>query len=176
MKKIILSLLLCLFMSLCFAQNDNVLTEELQEILNQKNNELIDINILLKSQMPTEHLTHLNVKSDSKEVRRETVINELKKFSQQQQESVMAVIEAETRSNNVTDIKSHWLVNSINCKASRDVIYTLASHPDIKHIGYNKEETMFQGEDQELREQGAESRGSVSSMTDNITHVQAEKV
>lgn len=176
MKKIILSLLLCLFMSLCFAQNDNVLTEDLQEILNQKNNDLIDINILLKSQMPTEHLTHLNVKSDSKEVRREIVINELKKFSQQQQESVMAVINAETRSNNVTDVKSHWLVNSINCKASRDVIYTLASHPDIKHIDYNKEEKMFQGEDQELREQGAGSRGSVSSMTDNITHVQAEKV
>lgn len=176
MKKIILSLLLCLFMSLCFAQNDNVLTEDLQEILNQKNNDLIDINILLKSQMPTEHLTHLNVKSDSKEVRREIVINELKKFSEQQQESVMSVINAETRSNNVTDVKSHWLVNSINCKASRDVIYTLASHPDIKHIDYNKEEKMFQGEDQELREQGAGSRGSVSSMTDNITHVQAEKV
>ena len=82
MKKIILSLLLCLFMSLCFAQNDNVLTEDLQEILNQKNNELIDINILLKSQMPTEHLQSLNVKSDSKEVRREIVINELKKFAQ----------------------------------------------------------------------------------------------
>lgn len=170
MKKIILSLLLCLFMSLCFAQNDNVLTEDLQEILNQKNNDLIDINILLKSQMPTEHLQSLNVKSDSKEVRREIVINELKKFSQQQQESVMAVIEAEAKNGNVTDINAHWLVNSINCKASRDVVYQLASHPDIKVMGLNKEDVVTEGYDEK---DAASSRGTIAS---HVTHIQAEKV
>ena len=176
MRKRIYTFLVSLFLCITINAQNNVITPELQEILNQKSDELIDINIYFKSQMPTAQLQSLQYRSDSKEVRREIVINELKKFAQQQQESVMSVINAETRSNNVTDVKSHWLVNSINCKASRDVIYTLASHPDIKHIGYNKEETMFQGEDQELREQGTESRGSVSSMTDNITHVQAEKV
>lgn len=176
MRKRIYTFLVSLFLCLTINAQNNVITPELQEMLNRKSDELIDINIYFKSQMPTAQLQSLQYRSDSKEVRREIVINELKKFSQQQQESVMSVINAETRSNNVTDVKSHWLVNSINCKASRDVIYTLASHPDIKHIGYNKEETMFQGEDQELREQGAGSRGSVSSMTDNITHVQAEKV
>ena len=176
MKKIVLTFLITLILCCLSNAQNNVIDQELQNILNQKNDELIDINILLKQQMSAEHLTHLNAKSDSKEVRREIVINELKKFSEQQQESVMAVIEAEAKNGNVTDINAHWLVNSINCKASRDVIYTLASHPDIKHIGYNKEETMLQGEDQELREQGAGSRGSVSSVTDNITHVQAEKV
>lgn len=157
-------------MSLCFAQNDNVLTEDLQEILNQKNNDLIDINIYFKSQMPTEHLQSLNVKSDSKEVRREIVINELKKFSEQQQESVMAVIEAEAKNGNVTDINAHWLVNSINCKASRDVIYTLASHPDIKVMGLNKEDVVTEGYDEK---DAASSRGTIAS---HVTHIQAEKV
>ena len=157
-------------MSLCFAQNDNVLTDELQKILNQKSNDLIDINILLKSQMPTEHLTHLNVKSDSKEVRREIVINELKKFSQQQQESVMSVINAEAKNGNVTDINAHWLVNSINCKASRDVVYQLASHPDIKVMGLNKEDVVTEGYDEK---DAAPTRGTIAS---HVTHIQAEKV
>lgn len=157
-------------MSLCFAQNDNVLTDELQKILNQRSNELIDINIYFKSQMPTEHLTHLNVKSDSKEVRREIVINELKKFSEQQQESVMAVIEAEAKNGNVTDINAHWLVNSINCKASRDVVYQLASHPDIKVMGLNKEDVVTEGYDEK---DAASSRGTIAS---HVTHIQAEKV
>ena len=170
MKKVILSLLLCLFMSLCFAQNDNVLTDELQKILNQRSNELIDINIYFKSQMPTEHLQSLNVKSDSKEVRREIVINELKKFSEQQQESVMAVIEAEAKNGNVTDINAHWLVNSINCKASRDVVYQLASHPDIKVMGLNKEDVVTEGYDEN---DAASSRGTIAS---HVTHIQAEKV
>ena len=170
MKKIILSFLSCLFMSLCFAQNDNVLTDELQKILNQKSNELVDINIYFKSQMPTEHLQSLNVKSDSKEVRREIVINELKKFSEQQQESVMAVIEAEAKNGNVTDINAHWLVNSINCKASRDVVYQLASHPDIKVMGLNKEDVVTEGYDEK---NAASSRGTIAS---HVTHIQAEKV
>lgn len=174
MKRITLLVLSCLFVSIGMAQNVNTITSELENILKQKSDELVDVNIYFKSQMPTEHLTHLNVKSDSKGIRREIVINELKKFSQQQQESVMSVINAETRSNNITDVTSHWIVNSINCKASRDVIYTLASHPDIKYIDYNKEEMMFQGEDQEF--EGQDVRGSVSSMSDNITHVQADKV
>ena len=174
MKRITLLVLSCLFVSIGMAQNVNTITSELENILKQKSDELVDVNIYFKSQMSAEHLTYLNVKSDSKEVRREIVINELKKFSQQQQESVMSVINAETRSNNITDVTSHWIVNSINCKASRDVIYTLASHPDIKYIDYNKEEMMFQGEDQEF--EGQNVRGSVSSMSDNITHVQADKV
>lgn len=169
MRKIILLLSSCFFMSFCFAQND-VLTEELQNILKQKNDELIDINILLKQQMPAEHLTHLNAKSDSKEVRREIVINELKKFSEQQQESVMAVIEAEAKNGNVTDINAHWLVNSINCKASRDVVYQLASHPDIKVMGLNKEDVVTEGYDEK---DAAPTRGTIAS---HVTHIQAEKV
>ena len=124
MKRITLLVLSCLFVSIGMAQNVNTITSELENILKQKSDELVDVNIYFKSQMSAEHLTYLNVKSDSKEIRREIVINELKKFSQQQQESVMSVINAETRSNNITDVTSHWIVNSINCKASRDVIYT----------------------------------------------------
>ena len=83
MKRITLLVLSCLFVSIGMAQNVNTITSELENILKQKSDELVDVNIYFKSQMSAEHLTYLNVKSDSKEVRREIVINELKKFSQQ---------------------------------------------------------------------------------------------
>lgn len=170
MKKIVLTFLITLILCCLSNAQNNVIDQELQNILNQKNDELIDINILLKQQMPAEHLTHLNAKSDSKEVRREIVINELKKFSEQQQESVMAVIEAEAKNGNVTDINAHWLVNSINCKASRDVVYQLASHPDVKVMGLNKEDVVTEGYDEN---NAASSRGTIAS---HVTHIQAEKV
>ncbi len=139
MKKIFV-LVTGLFLCTLFANaQNNVIDNELQTILNQKNDDYIDINIILKSQMSTAELSSLYCKSDSKEVRRELMINELKKHSQKTQSDVMSIINAEERSNNVIDVKSYWLTNFINCKAKRDVIYQLASHPDIASIGHNGE-------------------------------------
>ena len=139
MKKTLV-LVVCLLLSVFFvnAQN-NAIDEELQKILNQRNDDYIDVNIMFKSQMPTDNLSSFYCKSDSKEVRREIVINELKKFSEQSQKDVMSVINAEERSSDVIDVKTHWIANFINCKAKRDVIYQLASHPDVALITYNTE-------------------------------------
>ena len=137
MKKNIFTLLACLIVC-CFgfAQN-NVIDNELQKILNQKGNDYIDVNIMLKAQMTTDDFAVLNCESDSKEVRRELVTNELKKFAENSQKDIMSVLQAEERSNKVTDIKNFWIANFINCKAKADVIYQLASHPDVATISYN---------------------------------------
>ena len=119
-----------------FAQN-NVIDNELQKILNQKGNDYIDVNIMLKAQMTSDDFAVLNCESDSKEVRRELVTNELKKFAENSQKDIMSVLQAEERSNKVTDIKNFWIANFINCKAKADVIYQLASHPDVATISYN---------------------------------------
>ncbi len=177
MKKIILLILSCLFMSISFAQNKDIITSELQKIINQKDDELIDISIFFKSKMPAEHLSQLNVKSDSRSIRRELIANELKKFSEQSQQNVMSVIDAETRNNNIVDVKSHWLVNYISCKASRDVIYQLAQHPDISYIDHKREiELSLEGEQGSKDSEIQGNRNSGSAVTDNISHVQADKV
>ena len=137
MKKNIFTLLACLIVC-CFgfAQN-NIIDNELQKILNQKGNDYIDVNIMLKAQMTSDDFAVLNCESDSKEVRRELVTNELKKFAENSQKDIMSVLQAEERSNKVTDIKNFWIANFINCKAKADVIYQLASHPDVATISYN---------------------------------------
>ena len=173
MKKIfvlVAGLFFCIL--LANAQND-VIDSELQNILNQKNDDYVDVNIILKSQMSTEDFQALNCKSDSKEVRRELMINELKKQSLKTQEDVMSIINAEERSNNVIDVKSYWLTNFINCKAKRDVIYRLASHPDIAMICFNEEMEVVSD-----IVNGNDSRGiqSETEIAQHLTHVNADDV
>ena len=154
------------------AQN-NVIDKELQKILNQRSDDYIDINIMLKSQMPTDNLSFFYCKSDSKEVRREIIVNELKKFAEQSQKEVMSVIKAEERSSNVIDIKSHWLTNFINCKAKADVIYQLASHPDVACIAYNQELTVDSDAVDETMTRSAQGNSSV--IAEHLTRIKADK-
>ena len=166
-------LVACLLLSVFFvnAQN-NVINAELQKVLNQRNDDYIDVNIMFKSQMQTENLSSFYCKSDSKEVRREIVINELKKFAEQSQKDVLSVIKAEERSKDVIDVKTYWIANFINCKAKADVIYKLASHPDIALITYNTEM------DTEGMMSNGESRGvqaSTGKIADHVTQIKADK-
>ena len=173
MKKT-LALVACLLLSVFFvnAQN-NVIDDELQKILNQKGNDYIDVNIMLKAQMTSDDFAVLNCKSDSKEVRREIVTNELKKFAEKSQRDIMSVIKAEERSNSVIDIKTHWIANFINCKAKRDVIYQLASHPDVVLITYNSEmDTEFMLSNEETRG----TQAATGNIAQHVTQIKADKV
>ena len=171
MKKIfvlVANLFFCIF--LLNAQN-NVIDNELQKILNQKNDDYVDINIILKSQMSTAELSSLYCKSDSKEVRRELMVNELKKYSQRTQSYVLSFINAEERNDKVIDVKSFWLTNFINCKAKRDVIYQLASHPDVAAIVYNGEMEVV-SDAIEKKSRGVQSSAEVAQ---HLTQIKADK-
>ena len=140
MKRIYMSLLLALIMcSTAFAQNINAIEPELQKILNQRSDELIDIQIYFKSNIDSKQITQNTRRALSKNEKKELVANTLKEHSKYIQADVMSILEAEEKNGNVADIHSLWIVNSISCKASRDVIYQLSSCPDIKFIGYDKE-------------------------------------
>ena len=169
-----LALVVFLLLNVFFvnAQN-NIIDDELQNILNQKGNDYIDVNIMLKAQMTSDDFSVLNCKSDSKEVRRELVTNELKKFAEKSQRDIMSVINAEERSNSVIDIKTYWIANFINCKAKRDVIYQLASHPDVALITYNSEmDTEFMLSNEETRG----TQAATGTIAQHVTQIKADKV
>ena len=135
MKKLFFTLFLALFIcNFSQAKNKDIIEPELQTILNQKSNDLIDINIVFKSQVNSTKLMTKAGRSNT----RDFVISELKDFSVQTQSDVLSILQAEENNGNVADINSLWIVNSISCKASRDVIYQLASHPDIASLCYNQ--------------------------------------
>ena len=154
-----------------FAQN-NVIDNELQTILNQKSNDYIDVNIMLKAQMTSDDFAVLNCKSDSKEVRREIVTNELKKFAKESQSEIMSVLQAEERSNKVTDIQNFWIANFINCKAKADVIYQLASHPDVATISYNSVMEVVSDTEET---NSSNTRAITATIGEHLTRIKAEK-
>ena len=151
-----------------FAQN--VIEPELQDVLNQKGDEMISVNIILKSQMDSEKLTACAAKATDKQVRRSIMIDELKLFSEKEQQEILSILNAEAKSNRVADIKGHWMTNYINCSTTRDVIYLLAQHPDVMMIGYNQEKYLLWDEKAEAIE---ETR---SKTIENITKVNADDV
>ena len=144
MKKNYIILFLALVLStLTFAQNINAIEPELQNILNQRNDELIDIQIYFKSNINSDRLNQASRKAQTKSEKKEIVVSELKAYSENVQADVMNILKAEELSGNVADIRNLWIANSISCKASKDVIYRLSSHPDVKIIGYDKEIQMI---------------------------------
>ena len=169
MRKLVFTLMIVLsFCGLGFAQN--VIEPELQNVLNQKGDEMISVNIILKSQMDSERLTACAAKATDKQVRRNIMIDELKLFSEKEQQEILSILNAEAKSNRVADIKGHWMTNYINCSTTRDVIYLLAQHPDVMMIGYNQEKYL-------LWDEKAESVESTRDITtQNITQVNADDV
>ena len=81
----------------------------------------------------------------------------------------MALLQDEAGDDKVIDIKAHWIVNTINCTATRDVIYKLSEQPGISVIGLNDKVKLLSDE--------KPTRVSQSkSIIDNVTTVGADNV
>ena len=137
MKRILLTLTFFI-MSGCIGYCQDVIDPMLQDVINEKDKEMIEINIIFKSQIDIEKLNKRGANISDKQMRRSVLVDELKLFSEEKQQDVMSILRAEENNNNVNDIRSHWLSNAISCNANRDVIYLLAKHPDIEIIGYDE--------------------------------------
>lgn len=172
MKRLFTFLLTFFFFATAMAQS--TIDPALQEVLSQAGDELIEINILLKSQVDQTMLgnatSHIR---GNKKAKREFVVAELKKHSEKTQKELLSVLNEEQRGNKVTDIRMLWIVNVINCKASRDVILQLASHPDVAMIGHNKREYMLWNEEPTMVDIEKLSRATITS---NVTQVNADDV
>ncbi len=165
-----LALMLCSF---AFAQNIDVIEPQLQNILNQRTEDLVDIQIHFKSNVSSEQLNKKTRKAVNKSEKKALVIDELKSHSIKVQSDVMEILKAEALNGEVSDISRLWITNSISCKASHDIIYKISSHPDIKAISYDKEIQLISPEQmQESTAQPMTLRGTAP----HVVTVQADKV
>ena len=144
MRKLIFTLLVILsFGSLGFAQ---IIDPALQNVMNQKSDEMISVNIILKSQMNLENLSKKAEGITDKAVRRSMLIDELKLFAEKEQAEILSILKAEEKSSRVSEIRSSWAANYINCTTTSDVVYLLAEHPDVMSISYNEEKNVLWNE------------------------------
>ena len=163
---LLLSLLACQF---GFAQNYNVIETELQEVLEQKGNDMISVNIILDSEIDINDLRN-NVRGISDaNTQRQTIVTEFKSFSEQAQKDVLSILKKGVTEGEIKDITPHWLSNMITCTASKNYIYRLSERDDIKVIGYN--EVQFLLWDENIKEVEVQR-----SLTPNVKHVNADKV
>ena len=172
MKRLVFVLTFALMLcKICFSQD--VIDPILQNVMNEKSEEMIRINIIFKSQINHNILKGVSDNIADKEVRRNRLVDELKLFSEEKQRDVMSILEAEKRNNNVSNIRSHWISNTISCNAKRDAIYLLSKHHDIELIGYDEMKYMACDgtdiiDDKSIYEE--------SEITENVTMVKADKV
>ena len=110
MRKLVFTLLVILsFCNLALAQS--TIEPRLQEILNQKGDEMISVNIILKSQMTLNNLkTRANDLLD-KETKRNVMVDELKTFIEKEQQEILSILTAEQRGSKVRNVSCHWLAN-----------------------------------------------------------------
>ena len=85
----------------------------------------------------------------------------------------MSVLQAEERSNKVADIQSYWIANFINCKAKADVIYQLASHPDVATISYNNVMEVV-SDSKDVNSRGTQA--VTPTIGQHLTQIKADKV
>ena len=140
MRKIFYTLAFLFLSNIAFSQN--TIDPILQEVLYQKDNELVSVNIILKAQIDHDALQEKAKRVTDKKTRRDMLVDEFKLFTEKEQNEVMSILIAEERNGSVSDINSHWLSNAISCKASREVIHLLSKHNDIELIGHDKMQYM----------------------------------
>ena len=168
MKKHLLSLLLLLICQFGFAQNYNVIEPELQKVISEKGSDMISVNIILKAEINISDLRN-NVRNTSDvKAHRQAIVGELKIFSEQSQKDVLSLLKAGEASGDIKDVKTHWLSNMISCTASKDYIYLLSDHADVKILGYNELQFL-------LGHEKAKNVEPIRGMTQNIKHVYADK-
>lgn len=174
MKKFYFTLLFALLFSFTNAQTNNAIEPELQNILEQKNDDLIDLNIYFRLTADHDQLQKKSKRISDKSTKREIIVNELKDFSEESQADVLSILKAEELNGNVSDINCLWITNMINCKASRDVVYRLSSHPDVKKLGYNKEHQLLSPD--AMKEVENSQVGNLRGPAHHIVTVQADHV
>ena len=119
------------------AQNkDKIDTNLQQEMKFRDPNEMIRVNIILIRQYDQMEMRMKSSVFQTKEEKRNFVVGELKRFSDETQQGVLDVLSA-MPSSSVSEIQSFWISNFINCYANTEAIEELSLHPDILTIFFD---------------------------------------
>jgi subtilisin family serine protease len=124
------------------AQNNKLTGDLLLEISKTQQSEKIRINIRLAEQFDVAAFDHVRQIMHPEQLR-SYVVSELKSFSAQTQEPLVKELNALRQTGEVSQVKSLWIANVINCYASPDAIMQLAQNPDIERIDYDEERILI---------------------------------
>ena len=122
-----------------------MLDKELQALLADNAEGMISVNVLLKSQPRPDRVKAVVAEVEDKELLRELLVGEFKEYSNSNQATLLEYLQRAEAEGLVSNVSCHWLANAITCDAAREVIESMAIHPDVLAIGYNKEVQIADG-------------------------------
>lgn len=155
-------------------EKPGIITNDLVEYLNQKSSDdLVRVNIRLKNQKNMLD-AYASLKSLLPHEKRQTVVNELKSFSNEAQSDLLSFLNSKT-SADYKMIRQFWIANVMTIWASESLIESLASRSDIARIDIDEERILIDAIPSDLNPV-APSVKSVNEITYNITKVNADDV
>lgn len=153
MKRFFLSTLL-LFLGLgVMAQNPAKLSNELQEELSKRtaSNEQFRITIIMAEEYDQDLMAQ-QIKRLDKKNRRAFVIEELQRFAEGSQASLMLTLQEGVKKGTVKALNSFWIFNGISCVTNRETIAALSERQDIAFIESDEIRNMLPEEEQPVVE------------------------
>lgn len=135
------ALLVILVITRTFAQN-KLTTELLAEISKTHSSELLRINIRLAKQYDPASKHHILQQLNQEQVRVH-IVSELKSFANQSQEALISELVVLSKTGEVSQVKSLWIANVINCYATPEAITQLAGRSDIERIDLDEERILI---------------------------------
>ncbi len=114
-------------------------TPALQEVLSEKaEEEFISVNLRLNAQYDQDELYRKSRTFRDGTLRRSYVVNELKQFSADTQQELLAYLYEMEAAGKVRAISPLWIGNLVNCEARPEVINELMTRKDLARVDYNK--------------------------------------
>ena len=128
-----------LFFSVTSAATGEVnIDDELLSLFEEEGEDaLLPVNIILREQADANNLL-ATTKTMSKEVRRRTVIGELKSVSSRSQADLLEYLRRKEQLGQASNITTLWIVNAVNVLASEQIVAELSQRDDVKRVTYNK--------------------------------------
>ena len=134
-------------------------------------NEKIHINIMLTEQADITALLREASFYPTKPMRREYVVNSLKRQAEASQAELIGLLEEMERQDMVTDIQSLWLVNAVSCMANRTAIESLALRDGLMTV-FQRKAFRYEFDDNTLPALRNDNRG----IAENLLKVNADQV
>jgi hypothetical protein len=157
---------------------NTIISNSLQHKLsNTRSDEQVRINIRFEEQYDSSLLQEKLSSLPDPEFRRKYVVNELKSFSMESQKDLINYLSGKQKSNMVSEIRPLWIVNLINCYATKDVIEQIAKLPGIAKIDYDQEQQVIDPDFyNELTVIEADKLQEKSSIAWHVNHINAPEV
>jgi len=173
---VLLILFSCTFPDSVFAST--VISNSLHDKLSTaKSDDQVRINIRFEEQYDSSLLQEKLSAFSDQGLRRKYVVNELKSFSMESQKDLMNYLSGKQKSNMVSDIRPLWIVNLVNCYATRDVIEQIAQLPGIAKIDYDQEQQVIDPDFyNKLTVIEADKLQDKSSIAWHVSHINAPEV